>query len=77
MAVLTTAGNVETFEHALSGITSKKPIKSSCCIKISTAAGRDLPVLACNLSTAQKLLLMYNTALCPAFETLELVRNSP
>ena len=71
--MLTTAGTVEVFEYQLNGAVDKKPIKSSCCLRIQTSAGSVLPVLACQLTDQDKLTVMYGTAVCPGFDHVSLV----
>ena len=71
--MLTTAGTVEVFEYQLNGAVDKKPIKSSCCLKIQTSAGSALPVLACQLTDQDKLTVMYGTSVCPGFDHVSLV----
>lgn len=75
MAVLTTDSSVELFERQMNDLTVKKPIKPTRCIRMSTAIGQTLPLLACNLVSTERLLVMYGSAVCPAFDTLELVRT--
>lgn len=70
--VVTVDGSVEVFDHQLNG-SVKKPLKPRCCLQFSTAAGMKLPVKACHSRAADQLIVMYGTAVCPAFETVELV----
>lgn len=75
LAVLTTAGTVELFEYQLNGASSKKPIRPSCCLKVTLAAGTSLPVLASKLTESDKLLIMYGSPVCPGFDHVLLVSN--
>lgn len=70
--VVTTDGSVEVFDHQLNG-SVKKPLKARCCVQFDTSTGQRLPVMACHSRATDQLTLMYGTAVCPAFETVDLV----
>jgi len=71
--VLTTAKTVELFEHELTAVANKKPIKALHVVSITKPkpSGKPLPLLACKLGADDGLLLAYGTEVSPAFHTVQ------